>query len=126
MFVVCIIIYVNAKLDNKLIKTISNYHLPTLGIIATIVMVPAIGLENIAGFALMNDYLYMRNSDYDKCINQLYTYISESTDNPVVIKNCEVYPSSLHYYKIQNNTWQTKALKEYFGKEIVVDNGDEQ
>lgn len=83
-------------------------------------MIAAIGVYDIPGLNMVNDYLELKNVTYDRCIDEMDNKLINSPEDQVEITNCAAYPSSLHYYVIENESWQTDAMEVYFHKDIVV------
>lgn len=118
MISICYINFIGTKLKGK--TFIQNPAIPWLGLLSCLLATMAIGFDNIPGFNLINDYIYMKNVNYNSCMNALENKLQNSEEKTVEITNCEVFPSSLHHYYIQKDNWQTKALELYYDKTIKI------
>lgn len=89
------------------------------GIVAAILMISAIGLNNITGILMLDDVFYGNSHSHDLCMDTIENQLRQPTTE-VTISNCEVHPSSLLYYYMAQDSWQTKALEEYYNKKIII------
>ena len=119
MCAVCMIAFF-AKVKTKNQHIYENPTLVPIGTLAAIIMIAAIGVYDIPGLNMVNDYLELKNVTYDRCIDEMDNKLINSPEDQVEITNCAAYPSSLHYYVIENESWQTDAMEVYFHKDIVV------
>ena len=100
---------------------ISNHYLTFIGIIASFAMISSIGTSNISGFKMLEDVLYLKSKHFNTCMKEMDTTIRNSKAFIVKVKNCEEYPSSIHYHKLINNHWVLKSVEKYYKKKIVVE-----
>lgn len=95
-----------------------NYDL--ISLILSCIMVAAINPNNISGLVLLDDIFYGKSYSYDICMDIIENELKQPNDK-AKISNCEVYPSSLHYYRMTQDGWQTEAMEKYYHKQIIIE-----
>ena len=95
-----------------------NYSL--ISLVLSCIMVAAINPNNISGLVLLDDIFYGKSYSYDICMDIIENELKQPNDK-AKISNCEVYPSSLHYYRMTQDGWQTEAMEKYYHKQIIIE-----
>ena len=121
MFTVCIINYYGYLYQNKKIKERilpdSGYIL--FGLVSMVVMISAVGVNNIEGVKMVEDVLYSRSGSFNGCMDSINKYFVENKGGKVEPRYCEIYPYTLHYHKLAKDFWVTDAIERYYDVEIV-------
>ena len=119
MITACIIGYCGKKYNKT---KIDNYKYCGFGGgILCIIMISAIGAENITGIKLFEDLLYEKSLNYNICMNNIRNKLQKGK-SPVKISNCEVFPSSLHTTYFEEDSWVKNAVENYYNKKIEIVN----
>ena len=121
MTTVCIINYYGYIYQNQIVKEkiFSNSGYIFLGMVLTILMISSIGLNNIEGIKMVEDVLYSRSSSFNSCMDNNDKLYTQSRNKKVKATNCEIYPYSLHYHKLEKDFWVTDAIEKYYGIKFI-------
>lgn len=117
----CFTLYLSSNQETAKAIIKNKKQITLTGILAVFLMTSSIGINNISGLNLIQDFTSRSNVRYDACMDSTTKTLQESTEHTVLINNCDVYPTSLHYYIITNDGWQTDALETYFKKDIIIE-----
>jgi hypothetical protein len=113
--------YLVQKEDKAITFINSNYKIFNYFIIIILFsFIAAIGVQTFNNKIIIDEKMQGISNDYNACMNNIFTKLTESTTNVVEIENCTRYPKSLHHYIFTQDSWITYDMGIYFNKKIII------